>query len=220
MASRVDFVDGVSTADNWPHTKRPLPWLLAGFLGMVFLVPFESIHMKVHLPFSSDIDRFFVFAIIITWLATPLLRRDSGIIRLRPRGWAFGVIAIVLAAIASIAVNVPDITNLGEWQIAQKQVFVLLGLVAIFSIACLTLRVGELRAFAVLIVCLAVVTAIGTTIEKKTGHNLFYSTASSVFSPIAEVEPASTDIDPSVTAGRALIRPSSWNPNPQYAPQK
>ncbi len=212
MASRVDFVDGVSTADNWPHTKRPMPWLLAGFLAMVFLLPFESIHMKVHLPFSSDIDRFFVFAIILTWLGSAFLRRDSGIVRLRPRGWAAGVIAIVVVAVASIAVNVPDITNLGEWQIAEKQIFVLLGLVAVFSIACLTLRVGELRAFAVLIVILAVITAIGTTIEKKTGNNLFYSTASSVLSPIAEVEAASTDIDPSLTAGRALITGPTRHP--------
>jgi hypothetical protein len=212
MASRVGFVDGVSTADNWPHTRRPMPWLLAGFLAMLFLLPFESIHMKVHLPFSSDIDRFVVFLIIVAWLIGAFLRRDTGIIRLRPRGWAVGAVAIAAAAVASIAVNVPDITNLGQWQIAEKQLLVLLGLVAIFSIACLSLRVGELRAFAVLIVILAVITAVGTVIEKKTGNNLFYSTASSLFSPIAEVEAASTDIDPSLNAGRALITGPTRHP--------
>jgi O-antigen ligase len=212
MASDRAFVDGVCTADAWPRTRRPLPWVLALFLGMVFLVPFESVHMKVHLPFSSDIDRFLVAAVVVVWLVGAFLRSDSGILRLRPRGWATGAIAIVAAAVASIAVNVPDITNLGEWQIAEKQLLVLFGLVAIFAIACLTLRVAELRPFAVLIVVLAVITALGTVYEKKSGDNLFYSTASSVLSPIAEVETASTDVNPEVNQGRPLITGPTRHP--------
>ena len=46
--------------DAWPRTRRPLPWLFAGFLATIFLVPFDAIHLKVSLPFSSDFDRFFV----------------------------------------------------------------------------------------------------------------------------------------------------------------
>ncbi|HEX4308139.1 MAG TPA: O-antigen ligase family protein [Solirubrobacterales bacterium] len=205
MASGVDFVDGVATTDAWPHTRRPLPWLLAGFLVMIFWIPFESIHMKVHLPFSSDFDRFFVAIIIVVWLVGTVVRDRSGIVRLRPRGWAFGVLAIVAVAVASIVVNVPDITNLGEWQIAEKQIFVLLGLVAIFAIAAVTLRVAELRPLAVLIVCLAVVTALGTVYEKKSGDNLFYKAAATVLSPVAEVEPAATVANPELDQGRPMI---------------
>jgi hypothetical protein len=212
MRSDVEFVDGVCVTDAWPRTRRPLPWLLAGFLVMIFLLPFESIHMKVHLPFSSDFDRFVVAAIVITWLVGAVMRGNSGIVRLRPRGWAFGALAIIFVAVASVAVNVPDITNLGEWQTAEKQLFVLIGLVAVFAIAALTLRVGELRPFAVLIVCLAVITALGTFYEKKSGDNLFYKTAAGVLSPIAEVEAASTDIDPSLNAGRALVTGPTRHP--------
>jgi hypothetical protein len=205
MASGVDFVDGVCTTDAWPRTRRPLPWLLAGFLGMIFLLPFESIHMKVHLPFSSDFDRFFVAIIVVTWLVGAVMRDRSGIVRLRPRGWAVGALAIVAVAVASIVANVPDITNLGEWQIAEKQIFVLLGLVAVFAIAAVTLRVTELRPFAVLIVCLAVITALGTVYEKKSGDNLFYKTAATVLSPVAEVEPAATVANPELNQGRPMI---------------
>ena len=53
--------------DAWPHTRRPLPWLMAIFLAVVFLVPIEAIHLKVSLPFSSDLDRFFVALIFGTW---------------------------------------------------------------------------------------------------------------------------------------------------------
>jgi hypothetical protein len=212
MSSDVDFVDGVCTTDAWPHTRRPLPWLLAGFLVMIFLLPFESIHMKVHLPFSSDFDRFFVAIIIVVWLLGAVFRTNSQIVRLRPRGWAVGVLAIVAVAVAGIAVNVPDITNLGEWQIAEKQLFVLLGVVAVFAIAAVTLRVAELRPLAVLIVCLAVITALGTVYEKKSGDNLFYKTAAAVLSPIAEVEPAATDADPEFDQGRPLITGPTRHP--------
>src|SRR4029079_4691112 len=36
-ASRAD------TDDAWPHTTRALPWLLAGFLVMIWLVPFGAV---------------------------------------------------------------------------------------------------------------------------------------------------------------------------------
>ena len=212
MSAGVEFVDGVCTTDAWPRTRRPLPWLFAGLLVMVFLVPFESVHMKVQLPFSSDLDRFFVAAIVLTWLGGAFLRRDSKILRLRPRGWSVGVLALVLIAVASIAVNVDHITNLGEWQVVEKRIAVLFGLVAIFAIASLTLRVAELRPFAVLIVVLAVITALGTIYEKQSGENLFYSTAQSLLSPVAEVEPASTNVNPEVDQGRPLITGPTRHP--------
>ena len=47
-----------------------------------------------------------------------------------------------------------------------------------------------------LIVALALITAMGTIYEKKTGYNVFYETAAAVFSPIATVEPSPTDDNP------------------------
>jgi len=192
--------------DAWPRTRRPLPWLIAAFLVMVFLVPFEAIHPKVSLPFSSDLDRFFVALIVAVWAIGGLIGRRENVRRLRSRGWAAGLTAFVFVAVASIAVNVGRITNLGEWEFAQKKFAVLLGLVAIFAIVTVTLRVAELRPFMVLIVVLATITAAGTIYEQKTGYNVFYSTATTVLSPLATVDPAPTDIsrDPR-SPGRPLI---------------
>lgn len=192
--------------DTWPYTRRPLPWLIAAFLAMVFLVPFEGVHPKVSLPFSSDLDRFVVTMIVATWALAGLFGRGEGTRRLRTRGWAAGMIAFVAVAVASIAVNVDRITNLGEWEVAQKKFAVLVALVAVFAIVTLTLRVAELRPFMVLIVVLATITAAGTVYEQKTGSNLFYSTAATVFSPVATVDPSPTDLslDPA-HPGRPLI---------------
>lgn len=192
-------------ADAWPRTYRPLPWLIAAFLASIFLLPIDAIHPKVSLPFSSDFDRFFVALIAGTWALGGLIGGRATIARLRPRGWAVGMIAFLLIAVASIAVNVDRITNLAEWEVAQKRLAVLVGLAAVFAIVSLTLRVAELRPFAVLVVVLATLTALGTVYEKQTGTNVFYETAAKVFSPVANVDPSPTEIDPDENSGRPTI---------------
>jgi hypothetical protein len=202
----------MSALDAWPRTRRPLPWLFAGFLAVIFLVPIEGVHLKVHLPVSSDFDRFFVALIVVTWAVGGLLSRDQRVLRLRPRGWAAGMTAVVLVAVTSIAVNVGRITNLGEWEVAQKRFALLLGLVAVFAIVTLTLRVAELRPFAALIAVLAVITALGTIYEKETGYNVFYASAAAVFSPAATVDTAPTEVDPEFSQGRPLVTGPTKHP--------
>lgn len=208
----MDPADGVWAADAWPRTRRPLPWLIAGFLTVIFLVPIEAIHLKVKLPVSSDFDRFFVALIVATWALGGLLGRWEGVVRLRPRGWAAGMIAFAFVALASIVVNVERITNLGEWDVAAKRVALLVALVAVFAIVTMTLRVAELRPFAILIAILAVTTALGTIYEKKTGYNVFYATAAATLSPVASVDPAPTEIDPAVNQGRPLVTGPTRHP--------
>jgi hypothetical protein len=182
--------------DAWPHTRRPLPWLFAALLAMIFLVPFDAVHLKVSLPFSSDLDRFLVTAIVGVWLVGTAVRKQEAVERLRPAGWAVGVIAFIALAVVSIAFNVERITNLGEWEDAQKHLVVLFSMGAIFAIVALNLRASELRAFSVLIVVLATITATGTIYEKKTGYNVFYETSAAVFSPVADVDHSPTEINP------------------------
>lgn len=182
--------------DAWPRTKRPLPWMFAVLLGMIFLVPFDAVHLKVSLPFASNLDRFVVGALVVTWALGAALGRREAVERLRPAGWAVGMIAFVLVAVASIAFNVERITNLGEWKDAQNHLAVLFALVAVFAIVSLNLRAAELRPFSVLIVILAVITATGTIYEKKTGYNVFYETSAAVLAPIADVDHSPTEINP------------------------
>jgi O-antigen ligase len=196
--------------DAWPHTRRPLPWLFAALLAMIFLVPFDAMRLKVSMPVSSDFDRFLVIAIVVTWALGTAFGKRQSVERLRPSGWAIGMIAFVLVAVASIAFNVERITNLGEWDDAQKHLAVLFSLAAVFAIVTLNLRASELRPFSVLIVALAVITATGTIYEKKSGFNVFYETSSAVFSPIATVEPSPTDVnpDPSTTPRPTITGPT------------
>ncbi len=208
VGSQREFYAG----DAWPRTRRPLPWLFAAFLAAIFLVPVDAMHLKVHLPFSSDFDRFFVALIVVVWALVGFLGRSEGIVRLRPRGWAAGVIAFAFVAVLSITVNIGRITNLGEWEVTQKRLAVLIGFVAVFAIFSLTLRVRELRPFAALIVVLALITALGTVYEKQTGYNVFYETTRTALSPVAVVDPAPTDVDPGVNSGRPMISGPTRHP--------
>jgi hypothetical protein len=194
--------------DAWPRTKRPLPWLFAAMLAMVFLVPFDAIHLKVSFPVSSDLDRFFVLALIGTWAVGVALGGPKLAERLRPKGWAAAGIVLILVAMASIAFNVGRITNLGEWDDAEKHLAVLFSMAAVFAIVALNLRAAELRSFSVLIVCLAMITAVGTIYEKKSGYNVFYETAHKVLSPIATVDPTPTEIDSTTQARPTITGPT------------
>jgi hypothetical protein len=207
MAAVPSSLDQIDREDVWPRTKRPLPWLIAGFLGMIFLVPFESINFKVSLPINPSFDRFYIGLMVATWALTGIFGRESGFRRLRPRGWSAAITVFAFVAIASLAVNFGRITNLAEWEIAQKRLALLVSLIAVFVVIARTLRVAELRSFAVLIVILGIVTSLGTICEEKTGYNVFYSVSSAVFSPVAEVEPAPTDVstDPSLQFGRPMV---------------
>ncbi len=199
-------METLNTEDSWPRTRRPLPWLLAGFLASIYLVPIDAVHFKIPLPFSSDFDRFFVAVIVATWVLGAVFgKRREKFVRLRPRGWAAGMIAFTFIAVASIAVNIPRITNLGEWEVTEKKLAVLFALVAMFAIFTLTLRVTELRAFSALIAILACVTAVGTIYEEKTDENLFYTTATSLLSPAANIESAPTEQNVPGGPGRPII---------------
>jgi hypothetical protein len=199
-------MNALQRMDSWPRTRRPLPWVFALFLASIFLLPIDATQLKVHLPFSSEADRFFAAAVIAVWAIGLVAGKRSGRLRLRPRGWATAMIVFFAIAIISIVFNLDRITNLGEWATAEKRLVLLITLVGLFAVFSVSLRVTELRAFGVLIVVLASITALGTIYEEKAHENLFYSTATTVLSPIAEVEPAPTEAgaDPSAP-GRPMI---------------
>lgn len=196
----------LQSIDSWPRTRRPLPWLFAGFLASIFLVPIDAVQLKVHLPFSSDYDRFFVAIICVVWAVGVIMRKRTDRLRLRPNGWALPVLIFFAIAVLSIVLNIGRITNLGELDVAEKRLALLVSMFAVFAVFAVSLRVTELRNFAVLIVVLATLTSLGTIYEQKTGENLFYSTANSVLGPIAEIEPGPTEGGGSPSEpGRPLI---------------
>lgn len=178
----------MSAADNWPRTGRILPWLLALFLVVLWLVPYEAIDLSIPLPVDPHFDRFLLLAIGVLTIATVLTQgRD----RLRTPAPIFMRVLLVFAAVAlaSLALNAERLANVGELDQGTKKVILLAGYLLLFYVVSVVIRPGELRNFAVFIVILASLAAIGTIWEYRTDYNVFYDLADTLFSSVATVAP-------------------------------
>jgi O-antigen ligase len=192
--------------DDWPHTKRLMPWLIAVFVGMVFLIPINGIDLKVHLPFDSKIDRFALAGMVGLLIVKALLPNgESPRPRRRPTFVMVATLGFGAVALLSILPNADTIYRLGELTFDEKALSQLLAYIAFFLIVATQVRRSEIHAFGKLILGLALLTALGTLWESRTGYNVFYDLSSTLFSPIAHVAGSPTNISPTVTEGRKTI---------------
>jgi hypothetical protein len=185
-----------AVADDWPYTSRPMPWLLAGFLAMLWLVPIDGVDLRVSLPVDAKIDRFAIALLVVGWV---LFGGDR-----RPRGrrplWFLGALGVYIAlAFTSLVANAPRVIRLGELDLSQKQLALLVafGVFAWFAVS--AMRPSELPAFSTLTVVLATICAVGVIVERKTGFNAFYEVSRVILNPIATVIPSPTVIHPDPT---------------------
>ena len=141
---------------------------------MLFLVPFDSTEVKVHLPVGSQIDRFAIVGLVFMWIWFGGDQR--AFLRTRRSKLYVGAACVFLTlAVASLLFDVGRIINVGEFTLAEKR-FALLGsflILAWFTLA--ALRYEDVRGFMSYVIGLSTVTAVGIIIERKTGYNVFYN---------------------------------------------
>jgi O-antigen ligase/polysaccharide polymerase Wzy-like membrane protein len=137
--------------DAWPRTTRLLPWSLAAFLAMLFLIPFDAA--------SLPVDRPFLVAIAGLWLLALAAVRGNGRPRLRGSVLHGAIAFFVITAIVSVLTNSDTLRLHGELGLGLKKVMLLLSFVALFAIVASTIRPGEARSFIPLIVALGCVAA-------------------------------------------------------------
>jgi len=197
---------GLAGSDNWPHTKRLTPWLLAAFLLMLFVIPFEGITFKVHLPADATPDRLLLVAILVV----QIFRSVAGGAKRHRRLGAIEVAVLVFTFVAllSIVLNIDRIYRLGQFPFVEKGFIQLLSYVVFFFIVATTLRPQELRAFGKLILVLTSITAIGTLYESRSGYNVFYVIWGKLLSPVAEVIPSPTNLHPGFGARPVIVGPT------------
>jgi hypothetical protein len=191
--------------DAFPYTRRPLPWVLAGFLAMLFFVPIASTELKVHLPVDSRIDRFAVILLVLAWV---WFGGDQRAFLRTPRSKVFVTAACVFLALAvtSLLLDVGRIVNLGDLQLAGKR-FALLGSFLILCWFAMTaLRFEDVRGFTTYLIGLATMMSIAMIVERRTGFNFFYEWTDALLGPVARVAPSPTDIHPAFgTEGRVVV---------------
>lgn len=164
--------------------------MIAVFVAMLWLIPFDTIQLTVSLPFDLHLDRIILPFLLLGWgLVFAGKRRAAIRIRLTPIHAAIGV--FVLVAFLSVLVNAAALTQALLIKDAIKQLLLLCSYVAFFLVITTTVRASELRAFLNYTLGLAVLCAIGTLIEFRFHYNPFYQLSGQIFpSALFKVAPA------------------------------
>jgi O-Antigen ligase len=170
--------EDVTAADDWPHTKRPMPWAVAGFLAMIWLIPFDSVTLPVSLPLGSKLDRPLLIGMAALWVLSLLGARTVSRLRLSPVHWAF--LTLLLIAVLSLVFNGDTIVRLGELDLAIRKLALLFSYALLFLIVASSIKPSEVRNLTVFMLCLASITAIAALVEFRTGYNVFFESMSKV----------------------------------------
>ena len=187
-------------SDEWPHTRRALPWALAGFVAMLFLVPFDSIDLPIHVGVNGTLDRPVLIALAMFWFSCLAVVSGAARPRLRFTRVHFAVLAFLAACLLSVALNAHALSNLGEVELTVKKLALLISYIVFFCITASVLRPREVARFAALMVALGCVVALGTIVEYRWHYNLFYELWGKVL-PVTKPE----ELDTIDSIGRLTI---------------
>jgi hypothetical protein len=191
-------------AGDWPRTTRLLPWMLAGVMTVVWLVPFNSIQLQASLPVDLKLDRLILPFVVGLWALTIAAGR-GGAPRIRFTWIHAALGACVVIACLSLIVDAGTITKALELQTGVKKLTLLVSYVVLFVVVASTVRPTEVHAFIRYTLLLAVICAIGTLVEYRFHYNVFYSVPQKLLPGIFQVtdnaESAAFD-----DLGRRLVR--------------
>jgi len=177
--------------DDWPHTTRILPWMIAGFIGMLWLVPINAIAIEASLPIDLKLDRLALPIIALTWLFARLAGGQSA-----PH-WRFttvhaAVAGFVAVAFLSVVLNAAYLNQALELELAIKKLTLLGAFFFLFLIVASSVRPSEIRPFMTLTLALAVVCSVGVLWEYQFGSNLFYGWSAKLLPGIFHVAAVNT----------------------------
>ena len=189
-------------ADDWPHTTRVLPWMIAFFLFVLWLVPFDAIQFGASLPVELKFDRILLPIIVLTWVIA-LAIGGRAAPRLRPSWVHAGVLAFVGLAGLTFVINAHYLNQTLELATAVKRLSQLIAFVTFFVLIASIVRRSEVRAFLRYTLVLAVIAAIGTLIEYRFQYNVFYDVAHRLLPGFQVALANSSGVD---DIGRRLVR--------------
>lgn len=196
-----------SSDDCWPHTTRVLPWMLAGFIAVIWLMPFNSINVNASLPIDLPLDRIILPVIVFAWLIALVIGGKLG-----PRvrmTWIHAALgAFLIVALLSVVLNAHYLNQTLELELALKKLATIVSYVLLFVITASVVRRGEVRPFLTYTLVLAVICALGMIYEYRSGTNLFWEWSEKLMPGIFNVE-RQLEVGPVVDSiGRRLV----WGP--------
>ena len=165
--------DEVPRDDDWPHTTRLMPWTLAIFIAVVWLVPFNQIQLNVSLPIDPKFDRLVLPVVLAAW-ALALAAGGTLAPRIRLTWIHAAIAAFVAAAFASVVLSAHGLNQTGELDLSVKKLPLLLSYLSLFVVASSGVRHSEVRPFLTYSLVLAVICGLGLILEYRFKVNLFF----------------------------------------------
>jgi O-antigen ligase len=192
-------------ADDWPHTRRVLPWLVAMFIAMLWLVPFNTIKLRFSGPIDFQLDRLLLPVMAGAWLVAVIAGgRNAPRLKLTAPHYAF--ITFVLLCAASIVVNEHTLNQTRELDESLKDLFSICAYLAFFILITSIVRPTEVRPFLKFTFVLAIIAALGTIWEYNQHYNVFYDLSSKLFIPKLFVSQSTNQLGTVDEIGRRLTR--------------
>jgi hypothetical protein len=162
--------------DDWPHTTRVLPWIIAGFMAMLWLVPFNTISITVSLPFELKLDRIVLPFVVVAWcLSLAIGGRSAPRLRLTRVHIAVGT--YIAVSFISVIVHVTWLNRVLLLNSSLKQLVLLSSYATLFVIVASVVRPTEVRAFVKYTLILAVLCSLGALWEYRFHYAVFYEWA-------------------------------------------
>jgi hypothetical protein len=195
--------------DAWPRTSRVLPWMLAGFMAMIWLVPFNTIELTASLPFDLKLDRILLPFVLGVWIVA---LAAGGPAAPRPRAtWIhFGIGAFVGTACLSVVLDAQFLNHTLELPLALKKIVLLASYLGLFVVIASAVRRSEVPAFMKYTLALAVLCALGTIWEYRFNYNIFYALSDQLLPGLFKVGAAEVGVVDD--QGRALTRGPAEHP--------
>jgi hypothetical protein len=175
-----------SAGGDWPHTSRALPWLLAAFMAVLWLVPFDSIQLNFSTPVDLKFDRLVLPVVFGVWALT-LILGGFGAPRLRLTWVHLAVAAFVALAGLSVVLDAVALNRGLELDSSLKKLPLLIAYLSIFVMVASVVRRSEVRPFLIYTLVLSVICAVGMIWEYRTQYNLFFDWSSKLLPGVFDV---------------------------------
>jgi hypothetical protein len=200
---------GIVDADaDWPRTSRALPWTIAGFIAILWLVPFNVIQLSGSLPFDLKFDRLVLPVLCGAWILALAGGRHQPRVRITPIH--VGIFLFTAIACVGVLLNAHDLHHTLEFEQPVKKLILLISYGLLFVLVASSVRRSEVPAFMKYTLGLAVLCALGVIWEYRFRYNVFHVFSDALLPGVFQVTP----IDPNEIddIGRRMTRGPAEHP--------
>jgi hypothetical protein len=174
-------------AGDWPRTTRVLPWMVAGFIVMLWLLPFNSIELSFSTPIDMHLDRLVLPFIVGVWLLA-MAAGGSSAPRIRLTWIHAGIGAFIAVAFLSVVIDARYLNQTLELVMGLKKLTLLVTYGVVFLVVASVVRRSEIQAYLKLMLACASLCAVGIIFEYRFHVNVFYVWADKLLPPIFNVD--------------------------------